>query len=1594
MSNLTKRLAALSPEQQRLLEMRLAQQGIDISQFQPIRRRDGGAVAPLSFPQQRLWFLDQLEPGCPAYNIHLGLRLEGDLDVEALRYSLNQVVQRHEILRTTFASTDQGPAQVIAESVKLETPLIDLSSLPPWEREQEIQRRAAEEALRPFELLSGPLLRAILLQSGQRERVFLLTMHHIIADGWSIDALLRELAIFYEARVAGFPAPLPEPPIQYADFAVWQRRRLGDDALRAQLDYWRRQLAGAYSVLALPTDRPRPAVQSYRGASQSFSLPQPLSRDLASLSRREEVTLFMTLLAAWVALLHRYTGQGDISLGAPIANRGRAELEGLIGFFANTLALRVRVEGDIAFRELLGRVRDVAVGAFANQDAPFEQVVEALQPARSLSHTPLFQVMFVLHNTPHSAITLRGVSVRPLANGGGTARFDLTLALRETEGGLAGSLEYSADLFEAETIKRLLGHFQELAQGVVAQPDRRIDALPILTGEERRQVLTAWNSPLTNFPEAPPLHRLFQSQVERSPHAIAVTFADEQLTYGELNERANQIAHYLKQLWVGPEVLAGLCLERSAEMVVAILGILKAGGAYLPLDPDWPSERLSFILNDARASVLITKRQCLPKLMSCDARTVCLDSDGQVIARQSRDNPGHDNPADDLTPESPAYAIYTSGSTGSPKGVIVTHANVTRLFEATRQWFDFDDNDVWTLFHSYAFDFSVWELWGALLHGGRLAVVPYLTARSPEAFYEMLGSEGVTVLNQTPSVFRQLMKAEENGGRHKLRSLRLIIFGGEALELHSLRSWFERYGDESPRLVNMYGITETTVHVTYRQLSLTDYQSGGGSVIGKRIPDLRVYILDRRQQPAPVGVPGEIYVGGAGLSRGYLNRPHLTADRFIPDPFSPDSFSNDGGARLYRTGDLAKYLPDGDIEYLGRVDQQIKLMGFRIEPGEVEAALSSHPRVKEAVVMLTDGPHGHKRLTAYVAPDGREPALAVDELRDLVKRRLPEYMAPSAFLFLDEMPLTVNGKIDRRALLTLKAASQEAAPRTEIEKLLAGVWEEILGVERVRVHDNFFELGGHSLLATQVMSRLRTAFGVELPLRCMFDTPTVAGLAAQIETRLKTSWGLTTTPRIERASRDRELPLSFAQERLWFIDRLAPGATSYNIVSALRLSGRLDLSALERSLNEIARRHEILRATFRQSDSEPVQTIWAPRAIELRVLDLSDRAEADREAEVRRIIGEEVRRPFQLSEGPLWRVRLLRLRGEEHVALLAMHHIITDGWSFGVLTRELAALYESFSQGMPSPLPELPIQYADFAVWQRQWLCGETLDAQLDYWRRRLAGAPCLLKLPYDRPRPPGQILRGAKVSFQLSPGLTQSLQKLSRREGGTLFMVLLAVFKILLHRYTRQEDIVVGADMANRNREETEGLIGFFVNMLVLRTDLSGDPSFSELLGRVREVALGAYANQDLPFGKLIEGLHVQRSSNINPLFQVVFVLQNTPAEELRAPGVTITPLPVETEAAQFDLVLAMEERSEGLVGALTYSADLFERATAERMVRHLRKLLEEVVRDPERRLSSLQLMAEEEVRAYSSEQFNSLNLSRKELEDLILEIEEARSE
>jgi len=1053
---------------------------------------------PLSFAQQRLWFLNQLEPGGTSYNIPQAIRVSGVLNLAVLEQSLNEIVRRHESLRTTFAMMDGRPVQVVAESRSVLIPVVDIHQLPQAEREAETQRlvREREEAQRPFDLTQGPLLRASLVRLQEEEHVLLLTMHHVISDAWSMSVLFRELAALYGAFLTERGSPLAELSIQYVDYAVWQREWLQGGVLQKQLGYWKQRLAGAPAMLELPTDRPRPAVRSYQGAHQSVVLAKSLAEKLKALSQREGATLFMTLLAAFKTLLSRYTAQDNIVVGSPIAGRNRVEVENLIGFFVNTLVLRTDLSGDPTFRELLERVREVALGAYSHQDVPFENLVEELQTERDLSYSPLFQVMFTLQNVPQQALELAGLRLRPLDVDTGTAKFDLTLSMVEGADGLSGQMEYSTDLFDPCTITRMLGHFQILLEGIVADPEQRLSELPLLTEAERHQLLIDFNAPKREYPRGECLHQLFEQQVERAPDAVAVVYQHEQLSYRELNGRANKLAHYLRGLGVGPEVLVGICLERSVEMVVGLLGVLKAGGAYVPLDPSYPQERLSFMLTDTGAPVLLTQARVVKDLPDHRAEVICLDTDWDEIAQESEENLARGATAENL-----AYLIFTSGSTGQPKGVLISHYNVTRLFDATQELFNFSDGDVWTLFHSCAFDFSVWELWGALLYGGRLVVVPYLTSRSPEEFYDLLCREQVTILNQTPSAFHQLMHVEQFPGAAKELALRLVIFGGEALEVQSLKPWFDRHGDEHPLLINMYGITETTVHVTYRPLTAADLNAAPRSVTGRPISDLQVYVLDQQRRPVPIGVPGEIYVGGAGLARGYLNCPELTAERFVPDPFRSED-----GARLYKSGDLARYLPDGDIEYLGRIDHQVKVRGFRIELGEIEAVLSGHQGVHTSVVIAREDAPGDKRLIAYlVVEQGQSPSIS--ELRSFLKQKLPEYMVPSAFVMLGEMPLTPNGKVDRRALpeapnCCLKSETGYLAPRTEVEQKIAAVWRETLGVEKVGINDNFFDLGGHSILIVHVHSKLLRALNVDLSIVNMFQYPTISSLAKYLSEEL------------------------------------------------------------------------------------------------------------------------------------------------------------------------------------------------------------------------------------------------------------------------------------------------------------------------------------------------------------------------------------------------------------------------------------------------------------------------------------------------------------
>ncbi|MEH1824947.1 MAG: non-ribosomal peptide synthase/polyketide synthase [Nostoc sp.] len=1571
--------AATVAELGHLIEQ-LQQQNLELI-APPILPRAKNTELPLSYAQQRLWFLDQLEPNSAFYNIPITLHLQGNLNLAALEQGLQEIINRHEALRTNFITVDGKASQII----HLETPwtlsVVELQHLSPTEQEIAAQQLVQQQAIQFFDLASEMLVRATLVVLSETEQILLVCMHHIVSDAWSMGIFVQELTALYNAYSQGQPSSLAPLLIQYADFALWQRNWLQGDVLQTQLNYWQQQLKDAPALLSLPSDRPRPAVQTFVGAHQKFVLCVELTQKLTKLSQEQGCTLFMTLLAAYDTLLYRYTGQSDILVGSPIANRNRSEIEGLIGFFVNTLVMRTDLSGNPSFSELLTRIREMAMDAYSHQDLPFETLVEVLQPERDLSHTPLFQVMFVLQNAPRSKVELAGLTVSAAKVQSATAKFDLTLTMENTATGLVGVWEYNTDLFDGSTIARMTGHFVTMLEAIVANPSEQIDQLPLLTEVEQRQLLVEWNDTQIDYPQDLSIHQLFESQCLSTPDAIAVIFENQQLTYSQLNARANQLAHYLQSLGVRANMLVGICVERSLEMLVGLLGILKAGGAYLPLDPEYPQERLSFILEDAQVSILLTQQQLIESVPKHQARVVYLDSDWEKIAQNSESNP-----SDTATPDNLAYVIYTSGSTGKPKGVLVNHSNVTRLFAATEPWYHFDERDVWTLFHSYAFDFSVWEIWGALLYGGRLVVVPYLVTRSPESFYNLLCQEQVTILNQTPSAFRQLIQAEQSIATADNLNLRLVIFGGEALELSSLQPWFERHGDQQPQLVNMYGITETTVHVTYRPLSKGDLNNTA-SVIGRTIPDLQVYLLDEHLQPVPIGVPGEMHIGGAGVTRGYLNRPKLTAQRFISNCFSDlglgnrsedlessqtiesENQSNNPKSkiqnpklnRLYKTGDLARYLPNGELEYLGRIDQQVKIRGFRIELGEIEAFLAQHPDVRESVVVVWEDEPSDKRLVAYVTLKV-EQSFQVGELRRFLKSKLPEYMLPNAFVILEAIPLTSNGKVDRRALPAPELHSQLTnkfiAPRTPIEEMLALIWAQVLKVEQVGIYDNFFELGGHSLLATQLLSRIRKVFKIELPLRSLFVAATVAELVQEIGQLQQQDLELTSPPILPRA-KNAELPLSFAQTRLWFLDQFEPNSAFYNIPIALHLVGTLRITSLEQSLEEIIHRHEALRTNFITVDGQPTQIIQARREQRIvSVFDLQHLSTSEQEIASQQLMRQQAIQPFDLARQALVRATLVVLSETEHILLVCMHHVVSDGWSMDVFVQELAALYNAYSQSHLSPLAPLPIQYADFAIWQRNWLQGNVLQTQLSYWQQQLADAPALLSLRTDRPRPAVQTFAGAHQKFALSIELTQKLTKLSQEQGCTLFMTLLAAYDTLLYRYTEQSDILVGTPIANRNHSEIEGLIGFFVNTLVLRTDLSGNPSFSELLIRVREMALGGYSHQDLPFEMLVEALQPERDLSYTPLFQVMFVLENAPISQLELTGLNVSLLKLESTTAKFDLTLAMENTATGLVGVWQYNTDLFDAGTIARMAGHFVTLLEAIVANPSEQIAQLPLL------------------------------------
>ena len=1510
---------------------------------------------PLSFAQRRLWFIHQLEPTSSAYNLPAAVRLTGQLDIAALERTLTEIVRRHEALRTTFEVTAGEPVQVIHQAAMLSLDVHDLSLLSEDERQQEARRLAQAEAQQPFDLTCGPLLRVSVLRLRADEHVLLCTMHHIISDGWSMGVLIREVGALYAAFVAGQSSPLPELEVQYVDFASWQRQWLQGETLEQQLAYWREQLAGAPAVLELPTDRPRPATQSHRGAAQSITVGSEVLAALNQISRREGATLFMTLLAAWQILLSRYTGQEEVVVGSPIANRNRAETEAIIGFFVNTLVLRGDVSGDPTFGELLQRVRSVTLGAYAHQDVPFEKLVEELQPERSLSHSPLFQALFTLQNATEEALELPGLELGAWELGREAAKFDLTLEVSETPEALTCTLEYKTDLFDPGTIERMLRHLARLLESIAADPQQRLSRFEMLESDEREQLRVAFNDTATAWPRELCLHQLFEQQVERTPGAIALVYEDVAISYLELNRRANRLAHHLQRLGVGADVLVGVMMERSIEMVVGLLGVLKAGAAYVPLDPEYPQQRLAFMMADADMPVLLTQHHLLDSLpQERPSVIIALDDRMEELAGEDVDNPPPLATAENL-----AYCIYTSGSTGQPKGAMNTHRGICNRLLWMQEVYRLTDADRVLQKTTFSFDVSVWEFFWPLVTGARLVMARPGGQRDSAYLRQVIIEQQITTIHFVPSMLQVFLEELEV---ESCRSLKRVVCSGEALGFELQERFFDRLGDAE--LHNLYGPTEAAVDVTWWACQ-RDSQSAVVP-IGKAIANTEMYILDKRLNLVPVGVAGELYIGGIQLARGYLNRPELTAERFVPHPFS----SRDG-ERLYRTGDLARFQPDGNIRYLGRLDHQVKVRGFRIELGEIEGTLLEHPSVQEAVVVMRQYGDDDSRLIAYVVPEhrratngGPEKIRTNDEtlladVQRLTKERLPSYMIPSAVVLLESLPLTPNGKLDRRALPVPEQTRTDlngsfAAPRTWVEEMLSGIWIEVLGIERVGINDSFFELGGHSLLATQVIARMRDAFRLEVPVRALFEAPTVAALAQIIEERRHDQQQIQTLA-ITPAPRDRQLPLSFAQQRLWFLEQLNPGSPLYNCPGAARLRGSLDIEAFEQSLNEIIRRHESLRTRFATLAGEPVQVISDEWKVRLDVKDLSARGEAEQKAEVERCAEADARQGFDLEQGPLLRVKLLRLAEDEHVVFFTMHHIISDAWSLGIFLKELAALYEARLRGSHAELAELPVQYADYAVWQREYLSGEVLEQQLGYWMKQLAGAPPVLELPSDRPRPEEQTHRGGQHEVELRAGLSDQLRALSRREGVTLYMTLLAAFDVLLHYHTGQRDIVVGTNVSNRDRRETEQLIGFFLNQLAMRVKLSGDPTFRELLQQVREVTLDAYAHQEIPFDRLVEALKLERKLSHAPLFQVKIDLLSTPPPDFSGTELSIIPLMPDTGGSHLDLIFSLTNRQGELTGLLLYNTDLFDLHTVVKLFNQFESLLAQAVAEPDVRLSDL---------------------------------------
>lgn len=1543
-NNTPQALNATIAARRELLESLLRQEGLET--VRGIRPRPNRGYFPLSFAQERIWFLHQIAPGSAAYNMSMAVGLDGELKIREIERSCEAVIHRHASLRACFPEVDGAIQQSIVEPTRVPLGLIDLTGLAHREQDAALRAAVAIHSRCPFDITSGPLIRLELVKLRNSRYVLLLNLHHIVADGWSLQIIVRELAEFYGALAAGKPVEAPPLPIQYADYAHWQRQRAQQEKIESGREFWRRKLLDAPRSLDLPAGKSAEGVISNSAATYNLAFRREVVENLNRYCKTNRVTQFTVLLSVFSVLLHRYTSQVDFVIGTSVSNRERKELEGLVGPCMENLPLRIDMSGDPRVSELIARVRETCLEAYAYQELPLTEIVRAIRPE---DDAPVFQAMFELEHV-FVPPAIPGVRVTMMAADAATAKMDLDVVVSVAGPSMSLRWYYNVSRFGRDTIEALAAHFDRLLKAALNNADTPVSRLQLLDEAEQDRILAYSSGPA--FPRAAGSLREMLRTDLASADSVALACKEVRISYGELSARAARVSEMLLDRGISPEQLVGVVADRSIEFWVAMIGILNAGCVYLPIDPKLPAARLAQMLTESACSAILVGGQYHSKLNQ--AREGAGQTGNIAVLPLEPVDPAANSRLcllPPIWPESLAYAIFTSGSTGAPKLAMVQHRGLVNHLRAKIAELALAPEDIVAQSASQSFDISLWQTLAPLAAGAQVEVFDDETSSDPMLMVDRLRTAGVTILEIVPMIAAQLLEELRRRGPHAAQRLRKLIVTGEAVPAEFCREWLTAFPNIP--LINAYGPTECSDDVSHSHIATPPPSRDLSVPIGKPIANTRLYVLDASLALCPFGVPGDLYVGGAAVGRGYWRAPSLTAEKFLPDLYSGSL-----GERMYRTGDKAKWRRSGELEFLGRADFQVKLRGFRIELGEIEAALVSHPGVLGAAAALVQrGGAGGPRLAGYVVPRPGA-SHSVKDLRQFLEGRLPPWMIPSAFVFLSALPLSSNGKVDRRALPEPSFGAGNASLRafqTPTEELLAQIWREVLAQQRIPPDGNFFELGGHSLLATQVASRIRKVFRVELPLRAIFDAPTVMGLARRID-EIQKGEEASHDP-IRPAPRDCDLPLSSAQQRLWFLDQWHRSGI-YNMPFALRLEGELNLSALRAGLAGVAQRHEILRTVFVATGRGPLQVVKTGGDLQVPVIDLRDLEPLARETEARRLTGSEAGRTFDLSQAPAVRAALMRFDQREHILLLTLHHIVCDEWSMEVLVKEAALLYEASCKGYPSPLEPLPIQYADYAVWERGPERRAEIERQMDYWRTQLQG---MRRLDLTSRRSTPRRSQGGREHFWLSKELMDRVRALSKARGVTLFMTLLAAFKALLAHRAGEEDIAVGTDVAGRTRLELEGLIGFFVNQLVMRTNLGQDPTFAELLQRVRRVALDAYAHQDVPFERIVQELRPRREADQNPLYGVKLVLQNTPGEDLVLSGLKCTQLGTSVATARFDLAIVIDDSELRSSGTLAYNSDLYDGAEARSLVFDYTSVLEQVTSDPGKHLSELEFRSEE---------------------------------